>query len=352
MKLWWIKKTVNINIARLCKGCIYVLSDEASEQLEADSWKLPGKKSDFYQIFDFEDLFDPWTSGSGRRLLMLRSGGLGDIAALSVYGHFADKINLLTFNNYLPVTDLWSIKPTIHDLNGPVFSGIDFIRLNFLRKNYGYLDVNDIIEKGMRKNWYEVFIDLINKPFSEELGRPYFQRIVFPSKKYDIDILINNKATGRMRSMNLKHIVEAISKVAPHRRIFAFEYQSDGQKFDNVTFLDAKTSRQYVDFLLSAKDVITIDSAPAHIREGCRLPALALYFSFDSESRTKYYKYIQSVNLPAVCELQPCFLHGINPEDHCIMATDEELYAPCADRLFKDVVNYLAEMVNKYFKNT
>ena len=352
MKLWWIKKSVNINIAKLYKGCIYVLSDEASQQLEDDSWKLPGKKSDFYQIFDFEELFNSWVPESGRRLLMLRSGGLGDIAALSIYGHFADKINLLTFNNYLPVTDLWSIQPTIHDLNGPIFSGIDFIRLNYLRKNYGYLDVNDMIEKGLRKNWYEVFIELINKPFSETYGRPYFKRIVFPTKKYEIDILINNKATARMRSMNLKYLVEAISKAAPHRKIFAFENQADGQEIDNVKFIEAKSVREYVDFILNAKDVISIDSAPVHIREGSRLPALALYFSFASEARTKYYKYVRSVDLPAVCELQPCFLHGINPEDHCIMANDKELYAPCADRLFKGLVNKIADEVNNYLINT
>jgi|GEM_PF-4383063 len=345
MKLWLIKKNTNIQVAKLYKGDVYLLPDDAAENLEKNFPPQLGKPRQYYDLYDFYDFFEPYKIGSDKKLLLLRFGGFGDLVAISCFGHITNKINLLTFIKYKSVTDYWAVTPTIHDVNSPIFRGVDPIKMARIRKLYGYADINDIIEKGHRKNWYEIFWELLGvKEINPDYCRPYLKLNSY--KKYDIDILGVFMATSRMRTIDPFIFFSAIRNAFPNRKLYG--YEAHGYKLpDFVQKITAPTSYDFVHQIISARLVITVDTMPIHLREGLGLPAIAIYFSFESSARTKYYKYTRSIDIKTPCPLQPCYLHSQKFNDYCPMANPEETSAPCMGRMMIDPIALLTENLKK-----
>ena len=121
--------------------------------------------------------------------------------------------------------------------------------------------------------------------------------------------------------------------------------------FDEVKFISSPTLSAFLNDLYDATEVITVDSAAVHFREGIGKRCLALYNSFDKASRTKYYKHITAVNIKSECDKQPCFKHELNKGDLCEKVKKWQYSAPCfRSESNKFLQPELKRIFNEYFK--
>jgi ADP-heptose:LPS heptosyltransferase len=305
------------------------------------------------KFFMLDDLFKKATKdGNFKELLIVRYGGIGDIIALSsIIDYFEDvNIHFITQPSMFPIFDWFVKKPKLYEVYKPFLKDFKF---NKKYDNWAKFQCEDIIEAGNKKNWFEIFFDAIeeNDPDIEML-RPQLrtERIIESESGIscymhdythkDKSLLICNKASSMMRTIDPITILEALpNHIKENYEIFLHEPNLNNNKrkllLNDCVIIDSPISIN--DFLLDCFDadmVISIDSGALHFREAINKPAIGLYNSFTTDSRTKHYLYTKSFDIKSDCELQPCFFHATKEIKHCPKGTKEMFAAPCFDSKF------------------
>lgn len=222
--------------------------------------------------------------------------------------------------------------------------------------NWYRFEVEGVIENGHRKNWYELFFEMIgeNDP-GEQFYRPALRTDRINNNPSNISklatgkksILICNKATAMMRTCKASDIINSLS--AEVKEEFSiFVYESNLEKNENITGATIIGKSSFDTFLLDLYDadlVISVDTGAIHFREGIQKMAIGLYNSFTVDSRTKYYQFTSSFDIKSNCELQPCFKHERPFDTFCQKGNETMFAAPCFDSKYnKTLIKQLSEI--------
>jgi len=256
----------------------------------------------FASIHPVDEVFPKYNNHL--HLLIVRSGGIGDLLALSVLQNIAPKTTVLTHKKYFAALDWWHNVPTKKDFQKPLVTLEKNQSLKDAFKNTGIMRGEEAIEMGSKKNWYEIFYESVGQKFLH--GRPQIKT----SSKAKKGCMIVPYATSVNRSADITTILKVAS-----------EFFNDIHFHENF-----RTTEKYLEELSSFEFVISVDTSAIHFREGIGKPALGIYGSFDKESRTKYYQYTKSINIKSPCEIQPCHLRN---SVRCPKAKGNEKSAPC-----------------------
>jgi len=305
---------------------------------------LKNKHAEFFDIFKFFKRYDAQEKGNHTKII-IRSGGIGDIVALSTICHaIPGNIEFWTSDRMAPIFD-WYEKPVrVKNFFDPLWRNIPWYNLNQLKNRYRIVDFTEMIENGSDRNWYDIFYEAINMPVGEK--RP---ELVDVSELDDMDyLLICHRSTSAMRSASFQSIYEAVIKtkeldqyrpIAVHGITLT---ESDRKYIESlpagsVEVLKADDTGEFIDQVRCAGMVISVDSAAIHIREGLKLPAIGIYNSFSAKCRTEGYKYTYSFDIMSRCPDQPCFLHQFQNGkivNQCQHAEKGDPVAPCLTSKF------------------
>jgi hypothetical protein len=274
------------------------------------------------QSLDAED--DNFTN-----ILILRTGGIGDLLALSsICEIYADKtVTIATQPKYAGIFKWFKHPPHVVDISKAILNNYKPFRYNTWRK----LDIEGFIEAGIDKNWFEVFFDCANLEYDTDLFRPQLRRnILHDPRLKEKSILICNKSSCMMRSIEFMEIYNALpAQWLKDYTIYAYKDNLTTPAPEGVQVLEQGSLDDYLNELYDAKLVISVDSAALHFREGIERLAIGLYNSFTTDCRTKYYRYTKSYDIRAgLCDMQPCFLHETFMP-FCPMVAKWQFSAPC-----------------------
>ena len=235
-------------------------------------------------------------------LLLARSGGMGDIVAMSVLQDVAPKTVFITQDKFRPLLNLWQKPPKLVDFSKPFTTAKSVNDLMKQLPNYGRLHGEDAIELESPENWYDIFLKSAGK-------EPGTQRPQL--KEYKLPTIEGCLIVWKASSVNRTAVFEDIANAVTH-------------KFTNIVDVmdQGWNTKQYLDALASYEYVISVDTSALHIREGLGLPALGLYGAFDKDSRTSGYIYTTSIQ-SNVCS--PCYAR---PKTICAKNNNTP-YAPC-----------------------
>jgi ADP-heptose:LPS heptosyltransferase len=345
------------------KGEIYATSPDTQPKMKRlfNELALKTRNPEYLKAISFIDI-DNFIKPVSKKdnpsnLLIIRSGGIGDIIALSsIINYFEkSKIHFLTDKKFFPVFDWFKKDVRKIDLSDPIMP--TGTKLNLMTKfsNWYRFVSEGKIENGHSRNWFELFYEMIgeNSP-AVELLRPQLKTKRFSLKGSNItdyndsinyatrnkSLLICNSASSMMRTIHVLDILEALDGLKGYD-IYVY--------WDNLDFPDIdyikKDSRniiiiQHINldlFLLDCYDadmVISVDSGALHFREGINKPAIGLYNSFTTESRTKHYQFTKSFDIKSDCPLQPCFTHENIYTKFCKKGNKNMFAAPCFDSKF------------------
>jgi hypothetical protein len=297
------------NIEHLKKNSVYFV-----DQTNAN--KIGERNADFID-------FDTIPKYSNQEILFIvRSGGIGDLIAMSILQEVAPKTIVLTQKKHFPVLKLWNKEPIMRHFEEPLFEANNINDFTNKLKRFGTLFGEGIIEKGSSKNWYEIFSNSVGKELIA--GSPIIKKYV----GFEIDAcLIVSKSTSVNRSAN------------------EIEFRKIALKYFDVVDIahDQKwTTQQYIEALAKYKFVISVDTSAIHIREGFKLPALGLYGAFSKDSRTKYYKHVKCIDVKNECLLSPCFNHSQKP----CSENKGTNFAPCFTN-YEHIESELKEYLNQ-----
>jgi hypothetical protein len=261
-------------------------------------------------------LIAPYTNQ--KHLLIVRSGGIGDLLALSTLS--GDGVTVLTQKKYLFILDWWKQKPIKKHFNEPLFCINYPEKLEKVCENYGLLSGEDAIEQGSRINWYEIFAMAANRPF--EFGRPQINdlRETLPPPRFgDPSTLVIHRASARHRTFSLSSLPEIEGDV--------YFYNDKNELFKNGNLVGPTSTPQFLADVYDADNVITTDTSALHFREGLGKPVTAIFGSFDARSRVKYYEHTSVLQTKTDCKEAPCHRPNSSP---CPYQTT--YYPPCLER--------------------
>lgn len=280
------------------------------------------------------------------KLLIVR-GGIGDLLALSILHDTAPEVIVLTQKSLYPVLDWWKTPPKRKDFNEPLWTVKYPAKITDVAGRLGQTSGDHAITAGSRENWYDITarsvgrIGLPGRPQLRQDKRPaYIDRIGTRS------ILIVHNATSVNRTAELAPILEAIDGSGMDvfyydaKRHLIREDKHSPKVWPNPTPLE-----QYLSDLYYAGFVISVDTSAIHFREGIGKPALGLYSSFTTESRTRDYQFTHSIDIKSDCTLAPCFLNFTKcPVGQKI---EQELgpihWAPCLGRDNEQIIEQVRE---------
>lgn len=305
-------------------------------------------------------------------VLIICGGGIGDIIAYSAlckYLHEKGKnVHFATQKKYFDVLKWFQTPVEILDVEKPIFR--DFSLSNRISKynKWRRIFTELIIPRHNESDWFEVIFAYAGiEKIEDSYFRPQLKTNRLTRKKSNIDkkqrsLLICNQSSCMMRNIEFDEIYRAIPEnVKKKYYIYAYEDTLSGLdtmnkftgKYQDVHFILAPTLSDFLNDLYDATDVITVDSAAVHFRDGIGKRCLALYNSFDKDCRTKYYKYITAVNVKSECDKQPCFKHELQKGDLCEKVKEWQYSAPCfRSESNKFLQSELKRIFNEYFKNT
>jgi hypothetical protein len=297
------------NIEHLKKGGVYFFD-------EANAKKVGNKNATFVPL----KAISQYTNQP--IFFILRSGGIGDIVAMSILQNVAPKTVFLTQKKYFPILKLWQKEPIMRHFDEPLFMANNTKEFYNKLSEFGTLQGEDLIEQGYNINWYEIFSNAVGKPLIA--GRPQ----LYKPEYFEIDAcLIVSKSSTVNRSAN------------------DFELEKIALKYFNkvdIAHDQQWTTQEYLEALADYKFVISTDTSAIHIREGFQLPALGLYGAFTTESRTKYYQYTKSIDVINNCPIAPCFKHGYKP----CSQNQNAPFAPCLTN-YNQIETELVKYINK-----
>lgn len=282
------------------KDCVYWVN-------ETNASIVPREYAEFVPA-ETIDKYDSHAS-----MLLVRSAGIGDIIALSSLCGYANQTTILTQTKYKPLKKYFDVPVTFKGFEEPltVYSYPKGLHSFLQRTGMMYGDTD--IDNGSRENWYEILSRSVNFEFDPEYARPQLRSLT--NEVNDVCIVVSQSS-----SLNRTASKTDLDKLA--RKYFKNVIHADEMKW---------SFEQYLHELDRARYVISVDTSAIHFREGIGKPALGLYGAFTTDSRTKYYKFTQSVNLKSSCDIQPCFLHD---NKRCPKATDN--FAPCLSNNIND----------------
>ena len=304
-------------------------------------------------------------------ILIIVGGGIGDIMAYSALCKYLNekgkKVYFATQKKYFDVLKWFQTPVEILDVEKPIFR--DFSLSNRISKynKWRRIFTELIIPKHNESDWFEVIFAYAGiEKIEDSYLRPQLQTNRLTRKKSNIDkkhksLLICNQSSCMMRNIEFYEIFKALpDEVKAEYKIYAYRNNISAKDdelvrrstlFDEVKFITSPTLSDFLNDLYDATEVITVDSAAVHFREGIGKKCLAMYNSFDKDCRTKYYKYITAVNIKSECDKQPCFKHELNEGDLCEKVKKWQYSAPCfRSESNKFLQPELKRIFNEYFK--
>lgn len=243
-----------------------------------------------------------------QNMLLVRSGGLGDLMDLSSLVGIAHNTVLLSQSKYRSLVGYFAEQCIFKSYDESLFITKFPKQIEQYFEDIGMMYGDQMIENGYKRNWFEVFYESINFPFDPEYGRP---NLISKTKNQNNTCLIVPSASCINRTADRLALKSAAIR-AGYKVVMA-----DEQKW---------TTAQYLQALDEAGFVISVDTSAIHFREGIKKPALGIYGAFTMDSRTKYYKYTKSIDIKSNCPIQPCFKHEM---DRCVFLTKESKFAEC-----------------------
>lgn len=270
--------------------------------------------------------------GNFKELIVVRYGGIGDLIALtSILDYFDDKnIHFITQEHYFPIFDWFVKKPKLYRNDRP-------IKEPQYKGNYACYHSLNLVENGHSENWFHLFFKFIGEDNpGEEFYRPALKLQRINNNISNVErlsngkpsLLIVNRSTAMMRSIKLNDVIKSLPNKNKYN-IFAYKIGVT-EEAKNVNIIESDNQTFYLD-LYDADMVISVDTGALHFREGIEKPAIGLYNSFTTDSRTKYYQYTKSFDIKSTCKHQPCFFHERPKVKHCIMGKEKDFAAPCFD---------------------
>lgn len=358
MFAFFINRDISIAGKTLKKGNVYPSTYQLNINLAKEIYEYSVKHKDksinkSVIFFDTSEIFKKALPGEKfKNLIIFRYGGIGDLIALtSIVDYFEDKqVYFVTQEKYFPLFDWFEIRPKLIATNKPIFTKFKFS--NNL-SNWAEFNGNGVVEAGEKSNWFEVFFGMSCLKVGAEYFRPSLKTERITDRESNIQILgtgkpsllICNKATAMMRTAKASTIIDCIPDKGKYD-IFVHEINlAPGEKVNAIVIPPCS----YADFFLDVFDadkVISVDTGALHFREGVEKPAIGIYNSFTTESRTKYYQYTKSYDIKSDCDLQPCFLHENEKLKHCPKGNSFD--APCLSHEFNVS---LKEQLTEIFKD-
>jgi hypothetical protein len=361
-----IKKDFHSQFKEYKKGEVYLFNEENKNKIDF-KLKVACLKNRI-EWTPFFEAFKPLNINnySPSKTIIIRSGGIGDLIALSsICEQIPGKILFLTNGYYKPVFDWYRDSKNIDviDYSKPLFSEMTFTKLVNLYKTTRVAMFDGSIEEGNNENWFHVFYNSIGFDIKPELCRPhlkYFKQTTSNINIYKPSILIQHRASANMRSTSFQVIYEALAEIVDDVNIYVHDSNCTDNDFlfiegltdKRVSIIHSENIEGYLNDLFDANLTISVDSAAIHFREGIKKPAIGIYNSFTAESRCKYYKYTYSFDVKSPCPIQPCFLHQTKLNEVCSEAKEGSFVAPCVDKYYNStLINQLqSELIKAFYK--
>lgn len=281
-------------------------------------------------VHSANELAKPWhiTERKPRRLVcFMVKYGIGDHIAFSavakyIEDHFGIEIAMYTTPEEFHIYDHFQAQNiTLYDATKPISNNFN-LAARFHWANFRRLYMEYAAIEGRERNWYECMfarIGLHNPP--PEYCRPAL--IKHENEVIPGSILINHSASCQIRTSRLQDFWEPVKMAFPGKQIYVNDYdlsKSDREYIaaglPNTTIVRTLDASEYLENLAKYELVISTDSAAPHYREGIGLPTIAVYSAFTPESRIKYYKHTDGVQIKGTCPLSPCFAHGSYCTNH------------------------------------
>lgn len=345
MVLLWIKKSLQGKGAFFKAGDVFLMERKAAKVM-LEIMKSKGLE-DCIEFIDLIIAFEPFVAGDTQTMLVIRSGGIGDLLALSALRNVAPKNNMIfiTQEGYRSVFDWWERPPqTIIDSGKPIFHNVNFMEWSRKKNVIKRFFCDGIIEEGDRQNWYEIFYASMGANVKTGLCRPRLIKTRICNDISNIDtsvpsIVVCPRASANMRSMAFEPIYKAIVQIIRERKVNVYLHEVNATQGDRQFIQGIKDKRIILikpgsikEFMLDLYDcdmTISVDSAPVHFREGIEKPGIGIYSSFTTEARTKHYQVTYSFDVESPCRFQPCFKHQTELNEVCQEAMEGSLEAPC-----------------------
>lgn len=310
--------------------------------------------SEYCHVFELENMIRPFNQSNGKKVYVCRSGGIGDILALSslckyIYQKTGNRVRFITQEKYRQVLDWFEIPVHFHDPKQSIADYTVEFRVKRKLNNFAQINFEGKIESGINRNWFEIFFDGIDIDF-KEFGRPHLNELAGESVVKANSILLCLQSTAWIRSMSLEDVCESLYTT---KDIYVHEHTLTAQDLKYATLKGIKIIpksdlKQYFLDLSAADQVISVDTGAIHFREGLKKSCIGLYGAFTSECRTKYYQYTKSFDIRSNCPYQPCFQHSKKPNTPCKLPIKQiENYAPCLHSSFN---KELRSQLSKIFK--
>ena len=289
------------------------------------------------------------------------NGGIGDVLMhSSIVNFFNDKnITILTAKNKIPILKWFTNKVNVIDVNGCIINDFNIQNKMTKYKNHRMIATVAAFVHNNLSDWYEILYRQCGfKSISPEYLRPSLKTKRISKKHSNIKhknaLLIINRASSMLRSMPFLDVYKALSdEIKSKYTIYAYKGNLTEEELktplNDVVLIDAKDSSQFLLDLYDAKEVISVDTAVTHFREGIQKHAVCLFNSFPKEIRTKHYKYVDSFNIESKCNLQFCTIHETTNYTICPKVKEWQQTPPCfQSNTNKTLIKQLKTIFNNY----
>jgi hypothetical protein len=365
MVLMYIKKNLTGPGVRYNAGDVFFISEEGMNKVKK-SMAAKGLNG-AVGFFDVNELYNPFRYGSTSEMLIVRTGGIGDLVALSSLAAYCweTPIKFITAGPLLPVFAWYETGNVFAKaVSEPLYRNFNPVRASKIRKTTERAYLEGIIEEGGRENWYEIFYGVIGvTKITDDFLRPRLKRERINNKPSSIDpskksIVISNRASAPMRSMKFEDIYYPLREVIREMDVNIYVHLAALREADLTFFKEISDDRIKVipsgtieDYLLDLYDAtvtISVDTAAIHFREGVGRPGIGIYGAFTVDSRVKYYQVTHSFNIKSDCDLQPCFIHQKTQEHVCPKAAPGSTDAPCLGGITPNLYGQISENMAEY----
>jgi len=269
----------------------------------------------------------------GKRLLMWRGGGYGDIMMISpVLKHIKRlyptcQITTASFPRFVNIYADFP-KDLISNVLPVPFSA------KFLYDNHYHLTFEGAIERckeAQNMNAYDLFSKVAG--FDIDFTDDYYKPELYPNEKimekfkYNLSedfVVVQMRASSPVRMLSedkWARIITRINKLGkkvifldrPDLHSYYLHFR-DRYNLDKDMVIsrcqDCVNINHGIAIMSKSDGIVAIDSAFTHIGVALDKPVLGIYGSFKGELRMKYYKNSDWVDADEkVCKYQPCFFH-------------------------------------------
>ena len=162
MVLMYIKQTMTGPRVRYEKGEIYFVSEEGMNKVRKNLYeKKLSKAVDFIEV---SSLWEPFMFNDPHEILIVRTGGIGDLIALSTISEYCsmNTIKFVTAKILFPIFQWYSNNNVFpKSIEEPLYKRFMPTRAEFIRQHTKRLYAEGLIEEGSSENWYDIFFGAI-----------------------------------------------------------------------------------------------------------------------------------------------------------------------------------------------